>query len=52
MSLEAETRRAAAYQALGLLRGMLAAKVLPNKSGDDWLQHAARIVELADKEQE
>jgi hypothetical protein len=48
MSLEAETRRAAAYQALGFLRALVATE----SHGVEWYQQALRIVELADKEQE
>jgi len=51
MSLEAETRRAAAYQALGFLRGLLTRERDIDPESDFYKQ-VIRIVELADKEQE
>jgi hypothetical protein len=49
MSLEAETRRAAAYQALGFLRALVAAE---EWDADILREQASVIVHLADKEQE
>lgn len=49
MSLEAETRRAAAYQALGFLRALIAGDyALP----PGMLAQASRIIDQADKEPE